>query len=164
MGSCEIVFILIFQFLILLIISWGGIVKFLLCVFCGIVFSSSVNAKSFNSSDLQALIDENAKGIIYIWSPNMPLTWHGRAEAKEVAKEMGVAFTELIDPHSQSRKALKENAMKVSAEKILELGVLNHYPAVVLYQNGALVKKVIHGYEDQDHLKSLILSVMEEKK
>lgn len=83
----------------------------------------------------------------------MPLSDLFKSDAEKIANELSIGYQELLDPHSRIQvKGIKE----LNSKKILQLGVLNHYPAILLFKNGTLLKQVIHGHENKSSLKMLI--------
>ena len=128
----------------------------------GLAFTlNSVFAQGFTDSDLKQLMEKNDHGIIYVWSPNVPLTWKGKKEAKKIAQEAGMSFTDLVDPYGKSpiMKYVPEKVVK--SQKLLSLGILEHFPAIIIYKNKKVFKRVIHGHETRLHLLNLIKEVEE---
>jgi len=113
----------------------------------------------FTDDSLKKLLTRSPQGMIFLWSPLMPLSVLGRAEVLEISQELGFDVLILVDPHFPAGDL---NPLMVS-EKLLSLGILNHYPALVLYKNQSLLPWMIQGYEDKENLKKLISEQMEIK-
>jgi hypothetical protein len=117
--------------------------KNLICIiFTILTCCTQAFAHQFNDQRLEKHLKRHPQGMIYIWSPYMPLSVKGLAEAKAVAKKNNLSFLSLLDPYAHRPKL---NVL--ASEKIINLQVLNHFPSVVFHKNGRLLKNVLQGYE-----------------
>jgi hypothetical protein len=108
----------------------------------------------FTDEDLKYVLEKNDQGIIYLWSPFMPLSILGREEIIDVAKKMDIGLTLVVDPLAIETQT-PDPLMKSRA--LMVHGVLDHYPAVSIYSDGKLLEGVIiHGYEPKIPLMKLI--------
>ena len=108
----------------------------------------SQSAKSsFTDADLQKLQKEQASALIYVWSPQMPLSLRGYAEAKKVAEKHRLRFLPVLDPSASAEESGQEarrlrmpaSALKrVNSIELAERGVTLHYPATVVFHRGKL--------------------------
>jgi hypothetical protein len=130
-------------------------------------YDSTVMATSFTDAALRDVVRANARGMIYVWSPGMPLSIQGFAEARAAAASLGIAFTavvadarpgELDSLRVVSRVAARIAPSDSRAMESVELVYRNatvHYPAVVLYKDGAILDAVIPGYKGRDTYRKL---------
>lgn len=109
-----------------------------------LIASSLAQAAPFTDVELAQTLQSHDRGMIYVWSPLMPLSIQGLEEARRVATEMGLGFTAVVDAQSAS---LVPQADSLESNRLLELGVLNHFPTVAVYEAGALSRHLIPGYE-----------------
>ncbi|MBT7610997.1 MAG: hypothetical protein HN576_14640 [Bacteriovoracaceae bacterium] len=114
-------------------------------------------SQSFTDAELINSLSQNKKGIIYIWSPNMPLSVTGLKYLKKHAKKMGVHVTAVVDPNSPksdidalvtSGKIDKEALRPLESYDLIQRGGLIHFPAFFSYENGKLSRAPKLGYED----------------
>ncbi|HXH29183.1 MAG TPA: hypothetical protein VNJ01_00050 [Bacteriovoracaceae bacterium] len=92
-------------------------------------------ALGFTDTDLRTLLAKNTEGLIYVWSPSLPLSVEGRAEIQKVADESSLPVTFLIDPNSVESP---HPDPKVISTELRLLGGTRHYPALFFYKDGQL--------------------------
>ncbi|MBD64955.1 MAG: hypothetical protein CME62_07090 [Halobacteriovoraceae bacterium] len=111
---------------------------------------------SFQKEDLAQLLQKNEKGMIYIWSPHMPLSIAGIKEIKKAAKKTKMPVTILLDQNVSrefAKKTLKSHGLSESYLKsynTIELalrGASLHLPSVLLYKNHQIVRRAKPGHE-----------------
>jgi hypothetical protein len=114
-------------------------------------------AKSFTDTQLINSLTKNKKGIIYVWSPNMPLSVEGLEYLKRHATKMGVHVTAVVDPNSPksaiqklvaSGKISKDAMKPLESYELIQRGGLVHFPAFFSYSNGKLSRGPKLGYEN----------------
>jgi hypothetical protein len=112
-------------------------------------------APSFSDEDLAALLASADRGVIYLWSPHMPLSVDGHAHVARAAGARGLALHVLLDPNADSAfaassaadAALPASALRVADSVELQFRELVlHAPAAALFANGRLVGPVLRGY------------------
>lgn len=113
---------------------------------------------AYTDEELQNALSKNKKGIIYIWSPNMPLSVTNLDYLMKHAKKMGVHVTAVVDPATPKemiKKLVKDGKIKNNQTKPLESfelinrGGLIHFPAFFTYEDGKLSRGPKLGYEDE---------------
>lgn len=138
-------------------------------------YDSAVMATSFTDEALRSLVRANARGMVYVWSPGMPLSIDGLAEARAAATALGVSFTAVVaDARPGELEALKRTRLgslfthaDARAMESVELVYRNatvHYPAVVLYRDGAMLDAVIPGYKGRETYRNLARAMFDEPK
>ena len=116
-------------------------------------FNQDSLRNTFTDIALDSLLHANHRGLIYVWSPRMPLSVKGLAEARAAAQTMGIAFTALAAESSDAE--LRESPVSVADQQrfeSLELVYRNatiHYPSVLLYDNGHVIDGVYPGYKNR---------------
>lgn len=121
-----------------------------------LLLSSPVLAnRGFTDSALADWLARKPTGLIYVWSPQMPLSELGRAEVLEIAASSGFEVLTLVDPYSVQSDTGAD--APVAALELLRLGVLDHFPALLVVRRGEILPGVLHGYEEPSSLKHLVL-------
>lgn len=100
---------------------------------------------------LKQEIKENS-GLIYIWSPQMPLSYKGIFQIKKIAQKKNLKLIVLLASNARivGKKNFKNEYLK--RENSFELKMRNvhmHYPAVLAFKNGSMVDKIKYGYENE---------------
>lgn len=116
----------------------------------------AIGADFFTDTMLESELKKNKAGIIYGWSPMMPLSIIGYNEAKAVAKKLNLAFIPLLDPMVDLEIAktastdykLKEGIRKVGSVELLERGMNLHYPSILFFSKGKMVGSLLPGLWD----------------
>lgn len=122
------------------------------------VAAAAFAKEPFTDQDLNDVLQTNETGIIYMWSPYMPLSVIGREDILKIGKKMNLNVTLVVDPLA-TQTDTPDPLMRSHA--LMEFGVLDHYPAIVLHKDGQLVEDVIiHGYEKKKTLTRLIKSYL----
>ena len=124
---------------------------------------SSANG-GFTDLDLNNLLIKSKAGIIYVWSPHMSLSVFELVEMKKYAKKLKVDITVLMDLNSDAKfsknivseyKLPVEYLKRVNSRKLEAFGSNIHFPSMVLYKNGKLIKR-IPGFNGEKEFKRLI--------
>ena len=58
--------------------------------------------------DLSRLVNKNSQGLIYVWSPGMPLSVRGISEIRRVANDLNLPLKIVVDPIIESERIEKE--------------------------------------------------------
>lgn len=112
---------------------------------------------AFTDFQLKESLKRNKKGVIYIWSPNMPLSVTGLDYLLKHAKKMGIHVTAIVDPFTHKKavsslietgKVSKKNAKRLESYELIQRGAMTHYPAFFTYKDGFLSRGPKFGYED----------------
>ena len=97
----------------------------------------------------------DCSGVVYFWSPRMPLSQLGISEVVEATQKLGVHLTlvasEEIEEYSRGHRSELR-----PLERMLEAGALSHAPALVVHKNGVLSGKAILGHKTAEAYRSLI--------
>lgn len=116
-------------------------------------FDPTAIARALTDDRLRDLVRRTGDGMIYVWSPGMPLSILGIAEAKAAADSLGVAFTAVVaDAHDADLRSLGVDSAYQQTLNSLELVYRDatiHYPSVIFYRAGALLGSAIPGYKQR---------------
>jgi hypothetical protein len=136
-------------------------------------YDSAAMAHGFSDDALRDLLRRNARGMIYVWSPGMPLSINGLAEARAAAQALRVSFTAVVaDARPGEIDSLRQvprlssliSPADTRAMESVELVYRNatvHFPAVVLYRDGAMLDAVIPGYKGRDTYRNLAAAMFD---
>lgn len=120
---------------------------------------------SFDDADLAALLHRVSSGVIYLWSPHMPYSLAGAAEARGVATELGLQPVLLLDPYADAALAiaasrkhrLPATAMRrARADALWRMGATQHFPTAVVFESGRLDAQMLPGYTPPADLRAFI--------
>lgn len=90
----------------------------------------------------------------------MPLSVLGREEIIETAKTLNLNLTLLVDPLATSTKT---DDPFLQSTILMDHGILDHYPALVMYAKRKLNGVIIHGYEPAKSLKQIIQNTINQE-
>jgi hypothetical protein len=123
--------------------------------------TSSINLSkksdgTFSDLDLQNTLQKTGWGVIYVWTPYMPLSVEGLAEIKKAVTAEKGTLTILMDRNASLDQAekwvsqglvQKQELKKVEAAELFDRGLGVHYPVAYLYENGFLSNSEFVGYK-----------------
>jgi len=122
-------------------------------------FNRDSMRNAFTDASLDSLMRANARGLVYVWSPRMPLSLKGLPEARAAARMMGIPFTAVVaETNDAELRELTTRLPNVIASadqqrmESLELVYRNatiHYPTALFYRDGRIVDGVFAGYKDR---------------
>lgn len=112
-------------------------------------------APRFSDRDLAAAIDRAPRGVIYAWSPHMPLSVDGYRAIAQAAAARGLPVEVVLDPAADrafaaaevTRGRLPAAALRVSdSVELLFRDVHVHAPAAQLWAGGRLAGSALPGF------------------
>jgi len=93
---------------------------------------------------------DDCSGIVYFWSPRMPLSRSGIVEISGAARRLGMRLTlvgtEEVHEYAYADPDLRAGVIPI-ADAMLGAGALAHAPAVVVHDEGQVVGHAILGYK-----------------
>jgi len=110
----------------------------------------------FNDAELQKQVKANKKGMVYVWSANMPWSVEGIASIRETANKMNIPLTVLMSPSSdisltaklvKEKKVTLEDARTYHSVELVMRGMSLHDPSLLIWKNGKLARWARPGYE-----------------
>lgn len=110
--------------------------------------------RRFNDHDLAARVRSGGRGVVYLWSPHMPLSVDAIAAMTLAAGSHGLAIDLVLDPAADRafaariarERALPHDALRVADSVELSFrDALVHAPTVLVYASGAIAGSVYPG-------------------
>ena len=114
---------------------------------------------AFTDRDLDALLAAPGRGVIYLWSPHMPLSVDGWAELTRAAASRRLTVEPLLDPQADRGFAAAASAggrLPPSALRVVDSVELQfrelalHAPSIAVFAGGRLVGPLLRGYRTAD--------------
>jgi hypothetical protein len=106
-------------------------------------------AKAFTDAELAKEIQENKSGLIYAWSPHMPLSIQGYELARKAAEKAKVRFIPVLDPYAEGRKVASDGGGKkgkaIESLDLLLRGMTIHFPSALVFHNGRITSRLLPG-------------------
>lgn len=100
------------------------------------------DAGSWTDDSLRALVTGGREGLIYVWSPRMPLSKLGIREAQRAAARLGVPLTVVVAEDFGVRPL-------ASLDIVYRNGTV-HYPTLLFYGRGMMLGDALPGYKPSD--------------
>jgi hypothetical protein len=117
-------------------------------------FDSSAMSNAFTDDRLRTLVERTRDGVIYVWSPGMPLSVTGLAEARAAADSLGISFTAIVaDAQPTELLAIPVDTAfqhPLNAVDLVYRDAALHYPSILFYRDGALLGSAIPGYKRRE--------------
>ncbi len=110
----------------------------------------------FTDEALKKFMDENPKGLIYVWSANMPWSVEGMKQIREAARDLKVPVKIVMSPMSDAKltadllaqkKIIKEDTEMHASLEFVMRGMTIHDPSVLAFKNGHLSRWARPGRE-----------------
>lgn len=123
----------------------------------------------FNDQYLQTILaaskDKQSAGLIYAWSPRMPLSILGVEELSKIAKTLQLPLYVVLDPaaietevlSASADNTLLSNSPKMVSNVLASMSMKIHYPSLVIYKNGLLLTPSRPGYDEPERLEEFII-------
>ncbi len=121
--------------------------------------SQDFGKKGFTDDDLYKVMKKSEWGVIYVWSPAMPLSVAGIQEMKKAIATVGgngklivlvdgkISFKDVAKVLKLG-KVTKAEIKQVASPELYERGVALHYPSVILFKNSFLSNGKYIGYKE----------------
>ena len=141
------------------ITSWNAAKACQKSEFSADVKTPPVPKKGFTDKELKAALKKNKQGLIYVWSPYMPLSVEGLHEIKDAAKKLKMNLTILQDGKAKASESAKWVTQKrvlaseltpVASSELYARQVQLHYPVLYIYKDGFLSNRSIVGHKQAD--------------
>ena len=134
-------------------------------------YSNSRMAASFTDQTLRSLLQKVPAGILYAWSPGMPLSIERVASIREAGRLLRLPVFYILDPHADralARRTAEGNGLSAADLRPMESielfnrGLLQHYPSALVFSRGKIRGTLIPGWKDQNTYVSWVLERMAE--
>ena len=121
----------------------------------------------FTDVDWDRLRATQPRGLIYVWSPKMPLSISGLPEIRAAALELGLPLAEVLDPGLSSKEVAEARAripgVRVGRSFDLDYrGAFLHFPSVLVHEQGSVRGAPILGRLGREGWKSAIAHRLQE--
>jgi len=135
-------------------------------------YDEKIIEENFNDKKLANLLKKQNEGIIYSWSPTMPMSIEALGNIKRAAKKFNVPVTAILAGESgenylkQFKSEYKKHGFEqndfqtMQSYELLMRGVTLHYPSVITFKDGKLLKKLQYGAENEENYEKLIKDFM----
>jgi hypothetical protein len=119
----------------------------------------SADEPRFTDHDLAALVSGGRAGVVYVWSPHMPLSVDGYGAITAAAAARGMTVHAILAPGadaafartSLARGGLPESALRVADSiELWHRDVHLHTPAILVYARGRVVGDAWPGYHSAE--------------
>ena len=123
--------------------------------------------KTFTDERLKALLKRSKDGLIYSWSPQMPLSAGSLAEVRKTASTLHLPLTLVLDPSADRRLAESfaranrfpaESTLPMQSLELLHRGMGEHYPSLIVYRKGEVVGRAFPGYKSSERYMAFVNS------
>ncbi len=123
----------------------------------------------FTDQNLLKLLDNSgskkASGVIYSWSPKMPLSELGVEELAEIATRLKIPLTIVLDPNVPEAEVLAaskgnlllKDSLKLKSATLTAMSMKIHYPSLVIYKNGQLLSPSRPGYDEPERVEEYLI-------
>jgi hypothetical protein len=127
---------------------------------------------AFSDADLTAVLASGTRGVLYLWSPHMPLSVDGHAALATAARARGLTVEALLDPAADrafaateaADRGLPASALRVADAVELQFRELSlHAPSAAVFAGGRLVGPVLRGYRTADEYSEFFSRVLGER-
>lgn len=131
--------------------------------------ATHLGENNFVDEDLATYLEKSAEthspGIIYTWSPHMPLSIEGLKEVRRASKKLGFQLLVLLDPNASpalARRVAKKNGFpdsvlkKTRSAELVQRDVLYHYPSYTYFRDGKLLGMARPGYDEPKRLEAQV--------
>ena len=115
---------------------------------------------SFNDDKLFSLLKTHQRGVIYVWSPYMPLSVEGIENAVKAAARNELPITVLLDGKASLKDAQQwkdkfkfmkpEYFEQVSANELFSRNMAVHYPIMFYYDSKFISNRTYIGHKSED--------------
>jgi hypothetical protein len=112
---------------------------------------------AFTDDDVRSLVAANAQGVIFVWSPHMPLSVDAYRTVAAVARRLQLSFTTLRDPMADAAYAegvareaeLPASALRTFASVELSFRQATlHSPSLLVFARGRFAGLAVPGYRE----------------
>lgn len=127
--------------------------------------ASAESGGAFGDADLAALVSDGAAGVIYVWSPHMPLSVDAYRHITRAAKDLNVPLTALLDPAvdpgyaraTAETATIPETALRpFRSVELMFRNATVHAPSLLMYAHGRMLGLAVPGYRDAAGYRAVI--------
>jgi hypothetical protein len=118
--------------------------------------------KYFGTPELKRLLERNSQGVIFAWSPHMPLSLKALDELRNACKKAGLPIEIVMDPMADASDAKRSAAkykipvtglQRLESLDLIQRDLGQHYPSVLVFSKGRLNVRALKGHKtEEDYL------------
>lgn len=125
----------------------------------------AAEAPRFTDDDLRALVDSGRPGVLYVWSPHMPLSVDGYRHIAAAAAARGMSVHPLLEPAadrafaqaSLARGGLPADALRVAdSVELWFRDVHLHAPSILVFARGRIAGEAWPGYHSAEEYSAFL--------
>jgi hypothetical protein len=120
------------------------------------VYNPARMREAFTDRQLARLLEGGGSGIIFAWSPHMPISLRALPQIQRAARELGLPLTVVVDPRADralvaraaGRAGMPRDWLRpLEATELLQRGMTLHFPAMLVYSGGRITSPLNPGFE-----------------
>ena len=120
---------------------------------------------AFTDRGLEETLNRFDSGVIFLWSPHMPLSISGYRSIGQATERLGLALVPLLDPLADADYAAatmieqgfpSEAGRPAASVELSFRDLTTHAPSIQVFRHGRLVGEMLPVYRDPDHYVSFI--------
>lgn len=121
-------------------------------------YSPARLGNAFTDDYLRTLVKHYPAGIVYSWSPHMPLSFERIESIRKAARKLQLPVFYVLDPHADRRLARSaargaklddKSLLRMESFELFQRGMLVHYPSVLVFARGKVRGKLIPGWKHE---------------
>jgi hypothetical protein len=118
------------------------------------------DARGFTDDVLDRTLARLGSGVIYLWSPHMPLSIAGYRNIVAATERLAVQLVVVLDPRADPRYAADtaataglppEALIPMNSVELTFRELATHAPSIQPFVNGTLLDDMLPGYRDPEH-------------
>jgi hypothetical protein len=122
-------------------------------------------ANAFSDEALRQVVRKNEKGVIFSWSPHMPLSIKAYFDLQTAAGRLGLKVFPVLDADADpvsSIEVVKKHQIETSALRrmqsieLYQRGMAIHFPSILVFSGGKIRGDIIPGAKQEDLYETLI--------
>lgn len=123
-------------------------------------------ASVMTDRELEKILKQEDKGIIYAWSPYLPLSLDSAKAARRLSQRLNIAFIPVMDPDADWKLAFsridhsglpRTMAQKIESLELIFRQLTLHYPSILVFKKGKFVSSFLPGYENSASYEKFIV-------
>lgn len=123
------------------------------------------DSTALGDADVERILKEHQSGVVYSWSPHMPLSVSGYEEIESATKSLGLTLVAVLSDHTNDDFAVEQSelsgipATALQRNRSVELIMRDlqvHAPAILIFADGKFVSPTLPGFRHARDYETLI--------
>lgn len=119
--------------------------------------TTSPDPHVLTDADLADLLREHQAGVVFVWSPHMPLSPLSLLQMREAAKRRDLPVFGVLDPFANEQAAHEaaeehdlpeDDLRRLQSLELIMRNMTVHYPSAYVFRDGRLIGHMRLGYEE----------------